>query len=85
VYHCFSCSCKNVFNAPFVFMCVFLSGCQAETSEDLFEWKTALEHALAQAPSAALVMGHNGIFRNDTNDSIDGSFHQCLCFFIITS
>ncbi|XP_024639453.1 rho GTPase-activating protein 7 isoform X3 [Medicago truncatula] len=49
---------------------------KAETSEDLFEWKTALEQALAQAPSAALVMGHNGIFRNDTTDSIDGSFHQ---------
>ncbi|RDY07477.1 Rho GTPase-activating protein 7, partial [Mucuna pruriens] len=38
---------------------------KAETSEDLFEWKTALEQALAQAPSAALVMGHNGIFRSD--------------------
>ncbi|KAI3523870.1 hypothetical protein L1887_02336 [Cichorium endivia] len=49
---------------------------KAETSEDLFEWKTALEHALAQAPSAALVMGHNGIFRNDTTDSIEGPFHQ---------
>ncbi|KAJ4837777.1 Rho GTPase-activating protein 7 [Turnera subulata] len=49
---------------------------KAETSEDLFEWKTALEHALAQAPSAALVMGHNGIFRGDTNDAIEGSFHQ---------
>ncbi|KAL4590618.1 hypothetical protein LXL04_003555 [Taraxacum kok-saghyz] len=50
---------------------------KAETSEDLFEWKTALEHALAQAPSAALVMGHNGIFRNDTtSDSIEGPFHQ---------
>ncbi|KAM7502418.1 hypothetical protein LguiB_001322 [Lonicera macranthoides] len=48
---------------------------KAETSEDLYDWKTALEHALAQAPSAALVMGH-GIFRNDTNDTIDGSFHQ---------
>uniref|UniRef100_A0A6N2M6A6 Rho-GAP domain-containing protein n=1 Tax=Salix viminalis TaxID=40686 RepID=A0A6N2M6A6_SALVM len=36
---------------------------KAETSEDLYEWKTALEHALAQAPSAALVIGHNGIFR----------------------
>nr|CAB3458852.1 unnamed protein product [Digitaria exilis] len=36
---------------------------KAETSEDLFEWKTALEEALAQAPNAALVMGHNGIFR----------------------
>ncbi|KAG2674690.1 hypothetical protein I3760_13G149700 [Carya illinoinensis] len=49
---------------------------KAETSEDLYEWKTALEHALAQAPNAALVMGHNGIFRSDTNDTIDGSFHQ---------
>ncbi|KAG8371024.1 hypothetical protein BUALT_Bualt13G0044000 [Buddleja alternifolia] len=49
---------------------------KAETSEDLYEWKTALEHALAQAPNAALVMGHNGIFRSDANDTIDGSFHQ---------
>ncbi|KAG8660272.1 hypothetical protein MANES_02G139000v8 [Manihot esculenta] len=49
---------------------------KAETSEDLYEWKTALEHALAQAPSAALVIGHNGIFRSDTNDAIEGSFHQ---------
>ncbi|GLT81764.1 hypothetical protein SLE2022_001980 [Rubroshorea leprosula] len=49
---------------------------KAETSEDLFEWKTALEHALAQAPSAALVMEHNGIFRNETSDTIEGSFCQ---------
>ncbi|KAJ7964982.1 Rho GTPase-activating protein 7 [Quillaja saponaria] len=49
---------------------------KAETSEELYEWKAALELALAQAPSAALVMGHNGIFRNDPNDSIEGSFHQ---------
>ncbi|KAG5577571.1 hypothetical protein H5410_057705, partial [Solanum commersonii] len=49
---------------------------KAETLEDLYEWKTVLEHALAQAPSAALVMGHNGIFRNDTGDSIEGSCHQ---------
>ncbi|XP_022756179.1 rho GTPase-activating protein 7-like isoform X2 [Durio zibethinus] len=49
---------------------------KAETSEDLYEWKTALEHALTRAPSAALVMGHNGIFRNDTTDTIEGSFHQ---------
>lgn len=50
---------------------------QAETTEDLFEWKTALEHALAQAPNAALVMGHNGIFRNDTSDTFEGSVQQC--------
>ncbi|KAK4380344.1 hypothetical protein RND71_002206 [Anisodus tanguticus] len=49
---------------------------KAETSEDLYEWKTALEHALAQAPSAALVMGNDGIFRNDASDSFEGSFHQ---------
>ncbi|CAA7388515.1 unnamed protein product [Spirodela intermedia] len=49
---------------------------KAETSEDLFEWKTALELALAQAPNAALVMGHNGIFRNDTSDAFEGSVQQ---------
>ncbi|XP_068661449.1 rho GTPase-activating protein 7-like isoform X2 [Aristolochia californica] len=49
---------------------------KAESSEDLYEWKTALEQALAQAPSAALVMGHNGIFRNDTAETIDGSFQK---------
>nr|GEX49908.1 Rho GTPase-activating protein 7-like isoform X1 [Tanacetum cinerariifolium] len=27
-------------------------------------------------PSAALVMGHNGIFHNDTTDSIEGPFYQ---------
>jgi hypothetical protein len=50
---------------------------QAETSEDLFEWKTALEEALAQAPNAALVMGHNGIFRNDTADTYEGVTPNC--------
>ncbi|KAG9458133.1 hypothetical protein H6P81_002641 [Aristolochia fimbriata] len=49
---------------------------KAESSEDLYEWKTALEQALSQAPRAALVMGHNGIFRNDAADTIDGSFQQ---------
>uniref|UniRef100_A0A7N0UEZ9 Rho-GAP domain-containing protein n=1 Tax=Kalanchoe fedtschenkoi TaxID=63787 RepID=A0A7N0UEZ9_KALFE len=48
---------------------------KAETSEDLYEWKAALELALAQAPSADL-MGNNGIFRNDMNDTVDGLFHQ---------
>ncbi|TVU37430.1 hypothetical protein EJB05_10744 [Eragrostis curvula] len=46
---------------------------KAETSEDLFEWKTALEEALAQAPNAALVMGHNRIFCNDTTDVYEGA------------
>ncbi|KAL5210233.1 hypothetical protein ABZP36_005856 [Zizania latifolia] len=46
---------------------------KTETSEDLLEWKTALEEALAQAPNAALVMGHNGIFRNDTSDTYEGA------------
>lgn len=45
------------------------------------EWKTALQSALAQAPSAALVMGQTGIFRNDGMESIEASFEQCniLC------
>ncbi|KAI3972576.1 hypothetical protein MKX01_019234 [Papaver californicum] len=45
---------------------------KAETSEDLSEWKTALETALAQAPSAALVMGQNAIFRNDQAETVEG-------------
>ncbi|CAN8252351.1 unnamed protein product [Cochlearia groenlandica] len=49
---------------------------KAETYEDLYEWKTALEQALAQAPNAALIMGHNGIFRAETNEASEGSFHQ---------
>jgi len=28
----------------------------------MLEWKITLEQALAQAPSVALVMGHNGIY-----------------------
>ncbi|CAG7898713.1 unnamed protein product [Brassica rapa] len=38
---------------------------KADTMEDLQEWKTALENALTQAPSASHVMGQNGIFRNE--------------------
>ncbi|KAH0685093.1 hypothetical protein KY290_023564 [Solanum tuberosum] len=49
---------------------------KAETSEDLLEWKTALEEALANAPSAALVMGQNGIFRNDQANADDVSLEQ---------
>ncbi|KAG5001491.1 hypothetical protein JHK87_022563 [Glycine soja] len=50
-------------------MVLFPDGCdgraftlKAETSEDMLEWKITLEQALAQAPSVALVMGHNGIY-----------------------
>lgn len=49
---------------------------KAETLEDLHEWKAALEDALSQAPNAALVMGQNGIFRNDQADPVDGSWDQ---------
>ncbi|KAJ9166487.1 hypothetical protein P3X46_021235 [Hevea brasiliensis] len=50
---------------------------KAETLEDLYEWKTALENALAQAPTAALVIGQNGIFKNDQNDGTDCSIDHC--------
>ncbi|CAL5360084.1 unnamed protein product [Camellia sinensis] len=50
--------------------------CKAETLEDLYKWKAALEEALALAPSATLVMGQNGIFRNDQADTFDGYVDQ---------
>ncbi|XP_050938254.1 rho GTPase-activating protein REN1 [Cucumis melo] len=43
---------------------------KAETLEDLYEWKVALENALAQAPSTAHA---NGILKNDKIESNDGS------------
>ncbi|XP_019153212.1 PREDICTED: rho GTPase-activating protein REN1-like isoform X3 [Ipomoea nil] len=46
---------------------------KAETLEDLLEWKAALEEALANAPNAALVMGQNGMFRNDQGNALDAS------------
>lgn len=51
---------------------------QAETLEDLFEWRAALEEALANAPNAALVMGQNGLFKNDQLNSADASSEQCI-------
>ncbi|RZR92124.1 hypothetical protein BHM03_00020377 [Ensete ventricosum] len=51
---------------------------QAETSEDLYEWKAALENALSQAPSAALPLGQNGIFHNDKTESTEASGDQCI-------
>lgn len=64
---------------------LFIAITQAETLEDLFQWKAALEHALAQAPNAALVMGQNGIFRNDSVDAIEGSAEQCKGYLIIVT
>ncbi|KAL6317562.1 hypothetical protein AAG906_030315 [Vitis piasezkii] len=49
---------------------------KAETLEDLYEWKAALENALSQAPSAALVMGQNGVLKNDQAEAVDGSTEQ---------
>lgn len=51
---------------------------QAETTEDLNEWKIALENALAQAPSVANVTGQNVNFRNDQTESMDISSNQCM-------
>lgn len=45
---------------------------KAETAEDLDDWKIALERAISAAPSAALVMGQSGIFKNDSIDAGDG-------------
>ncbi|KVH99701.1 Pleckstrin homology domain-containing protein, partial [Cynara cardunculus var. scolymus] len=49
---------------------------KAETSEDLFEWKAALEEALANAPSAGTGMGQTGISKNEKSENPDGSHEQ---------
>nr|GMD99556.1 rho GTPase-activating protein REN1 [Ipomoea batatas]GMD99558.1 rho GTPase-activating protein REN1 [Ipomoea batatas] len=46
---------------------------KAETLEDLLEWKVALEEALANVPSVALVIGQNGMLRNDQVNATDVS------------
>ena len=50
---------------------------QAETLEDLYEWKAALENALAQAPSSA---NANGILKNDKMEPNNGSSETCMLF-----
>ncbi|KAG0455518.1 hypothetical protein HPP92_024810 [Vanilla planifolia] len=50
---------------------------KTDTLEELNEWKIALENALAQAPSAAQVMGQNAIFRNEAVDLVEASIEQC--------
>lgn len=50
---------------------------QAETLEDLYEWKAALENALSQAPSTAHA---NGILKNDKIEPKDGSSETCMLF-----
>ncbi|QHO28592.1 Rho GTPase-activating protein [Arachis hypogaea] len=49
---------------------------EAETNEDLYEWKTALENALAQAPNPTDMIGQNGVLKNDQFDSLDSSSDQ---------
>ncbi|CAK9857091.1 unnamed protein product [Sphagnum jensenii] len=45
---------------------------KAETVEDVEEWKEALEKAIEAAPNAALVVGHETAFRNDSHDAFEG-------------
>lgn len=66
---------------PFIFGGSF--GVQAETLEDLYEWKAALENALAQAPTAALVIGQNGVLKNGQAEAADGATEQCMLLLII--
>lgn len=56
---------------------------QAETTEDLYEWKTALENVLAHAPSAANAMGQSGIFRSYQADSLDIYLDQCMFLLLL--
>lgn len=60
---------------------VWISTKQAETTEDLNEWRNALESALAQAPSVANTMGQNPIFSTDVAaEPAEAPAEQCkLC------
>ncbi|ONK75312.1 uncharacterized protein A4U43_C03F15540 [Asparagus officinalis] len=49
---------------------------KGETSEELQEWKTALENAIEQAPSATASVSHSGSFRTETANSVEASFEQ---------
>lgn len=49
---------------------------KAETTEELNEWRNALESALAQAPSVASTVGQNSIFNADGTESSEASTEQ---------
>lgn len=49
---------------------------QAETLEDLYKWKIALEDALARAPNFSFVTGQNGSWRNVHSNLDDACFEQ---------
>ncbi|KNA20912.1 hypothetical protein SOVF_047780 isoform B [Spinacia oleracea] len=49
---------------------------KAETLEDLQEWKTALENALALAPHATHCAGQNGILKSEQVDDVNGAADQ---------
>ncbi|KAJ9560395.1 hypothetical protein OSB04_005555 [Centaurea solstitialis] len=44
---------------------------KAETTEDLNEWKAALDEALANAPSVSPMAGQGGTVKNEKDDSAD--------------
>ncbi len=45
---------------------------QAETVEDVDDWKEALERALEAAPNAGLVVDHDTAFQNEIHDAFEG-------------
>jgi hypothetical protein len=49
---------------------------KAETTEELNEWKSALENALAQAPAVANAVGQNPIFSTDIAEPAEAPAEQ---------
>jgi Tfp pilus assembly ATPase PilU len=49
---------------------------QAETTEDLNEWRSALENALTQAPSVTTTVGQNPIFSSDVAEPAEAPAEQ---------
>lgn len=62
----------------FIF-CAFYMLLQAETLDDLQEWKTALENALALAPSAT--SNGNGVLKNEQGDDDNGAADESMLLF----
>lgn len=50
---------------------------QAETTEDLNEWRSALENALAQAPSVANTAGQHPVANTDITEPAEAAVEQC--------
>jgi Tfp pilus assembly ATPase PilU len=55
---------------------------QAETTEDLNEWRSALENALAQAPSVVNTAEQLPVVSTDITEPVEAAVEQCKLFLL---